>query len=402
MNFARKACVVSLHGVGFEQPPQPGIDNSGYADLLHMHLKDFLGDCLSDDPYRQRNTPGENGAIYVQSLWPNPEGKASSEAGLQRLGTWSQAKTCVDPTRAPLTSGDEAICHIALVYSNLEPQGPEIDATWRTLTMALGSTLHYSSVLGFIHMALADGWAVLQHLHDGQEAASSRPRTDIRQRPGLVASPSPSTQDGLLKTFQYLEDDLACYICYNEIRERVRSFVGEALTRLAMRDDVESIILNVHSNGGVIAFDVLRHLDSRVTQKIKALITTGCPLRKYVDLFQWGAQIQCLTAVEPWYNFWDRHDPVGDPLEPPPGWRVGDPLVKGQSGLFTRLDLATGTVFPMPVIDREVDNVEKSQGGGLQAHNYWDNGEQFVQPVATLLANITGCFSNQVWASPLV
>jgi hypothetical protein len=32
--------------------------------------------------------------------------------------------------------------------------------------------------------------------------------------------------------------------------------------------------------------------------------------------------------------------------------------------------------------DRAVDNLKKSEGGGLQAHNYWDNVEQVVKPLA--------------------
>ena len=51
-------CIVTIHGIGFEQPPQPGVPNSGYADPLHRHLKKCLGNALSDDPGRERGTPG--------------------------------------------------------------------------------------------------------------------------------------------------------------------------------------------------------------------------------------------------------------------------------------------------------------------------------------------------------
>ncbi len=388
MNSLKKTCVITLHGIGFEQPPQPDIDNSGYADLLHEHLKGFLGNQLSDDPKRKRNKPGQNGAIYVQSRWENTAGEKSYEEGLRRLGTWSQAKTQIDLTNAPLATDNEPICHIALVYSNLEPQASEVEVSLHTLRMVLGSASHYASVLGAIHMALADGWAILKHSHREPKATSSLPRNDLH---GHTPSGSPTHSTGLgdlIKTLHFLEDDVACYVCYNETRERVRSFVSEALTRLAMREDVENIILNTHSNGCVIAFDVLRHLDPHVMCKMKALITAGCPLRKYVDLFHWGAQIQCLMAAEPWYNFWDRHDPVGDPMGQPLSWRVGDTQLETPESLFNRLDLFSETLCPMKVTDVEVNNVEKSQGGGLQAHNYWDNEEQFVQPLAALLTTI--------------
>jgi hypothetical protein len=47
-------CLVTLHGIGFEQPPQVvnGVEiaNSGYADPLHQHLKKCLEEDLNDDP----------------------------------------------------------------------------------------------------------------------------------------------------------------------------------------------------------------------------------------------------------------------------------------------------------------------------------------------------------------
>jgi len=155
--------------------------------------------------------------------------------------------------------------------------------------------------------------------------------------------------------------------------------------RLAYRDDVDSIVLNTHSNGTVIAFDVLRYLPQEATTKIKAFITAGSPLRKFVDLFHWGNQTQCLYAVEPWYNFWDRRDPVADPLDPPISWRVGDRIVPSVEKLFSRLDLNNEEPCWIKVDDREVDNVVKSTGGGLQAHNYWDNEEQFVTQLADIV-----------------
>jgi hypothetical protein len=36
-------------------------------------------------------------------------------------------------------------------------------------------------------------------------------------------------------------------------------------------------------------------------------------------------------------------------------------------------------------LDKPVDNVANSSGGGLRAHNYWDNREEFVPALATIL-----------------
>ena len=390
-------CLVTLHGVGFEQPPQAGVDNSGYADPLHQHLKKCLAEQLSDDPNRAhgRSKPGDNGAIYVQSRWLDDKGIASREEGLKRLGVWCGDKERVDTTAAPLVANDGSVSHVALVYSNLEPMGPELGATLITLETSLFSASHYGSALRLIHVALADGLAMIgHHTAPGQEPISSRPRSDLRSRSvkqlGQHGLAAPAPAPGLLSMLRSLEDDVACYVCHNEERERVRSFVYEELMRLACREDVDSIVLNTHSSGTVIAFDVLRYLPQEVTTKIRAFVTAGSPLRKYVDLFHWGNQIQCLYLVEPWYNFWDRRDPVADPLDPPISWRVGDKIVPSVEKLFSRIDLNSEKPCGIKVDDREVDNVVKSAGGGLQAHNYWDNEEQFVTQLADIVRAIAG------------
>src|SRR5260370_1002251 len=121
-------------------------DHSGYADPLHQHLKTYLGNLLSDDPCRSHSHPGENGTIYVESRWPDTQGKASHEEGMKRLGTWCDDLQQVDITDAPLRVNDESISHVALVYSNLEPTGPEAGAALMTLGMSLFSVSHYASV----------------------------------------------------------------------------------------------------------------------------------------------------------------------------------------------------------------------------------------------------------------
>lgn len=118
-------CLVTLHGVGFMQPPQPELNVPGYADLLHEHLSKQLGSILSDDPNRERTHRGENGPIYVQSLWLTATGRASVEQGLKRLGSWSKDMRHIQTRNAPLIANDALISHVALVYSDLEPQGSE-------------------------------------------------------------------------------------------------------------------------------------------------------------------------------------------------------------------------------------------------------------------------------------
>jgi hypothetical protein len=37
-------CIVTIHGIGFQQPPASGV--VGYADHLHRHLHPLLGETL--------------------------------------------------------------------------------------------------------------------------------------------------------------------------------------------------------------------------------------------------------------------------------------------------------------------------------------------------------------------
>ncbi len=321
-------CLVTLHGVGFMQPPQQNVP--GYADPLHEHLKKQLGSLLSDDPNRERTQQGENGPIYVQSRWLTAAGMPSSEEGLKRLGSWSKDRRRIQTKNAPLIADDALISHVALVYSDLEPQGRELEATLISSAMSLFSSSNYAHAAGLMHMAFTDILAIIKDSSAAkdQQSSSLRPRSDVGTRGPRMLTPQPQAADpsstGIIAMLRSLEDDVACYVCHNEERERVRYFVAEALLRLALRDDVGTIVLNTHSNGTVIALDILRGLHPFATAKVKAFITAGSPLRKYVDLFRWGQQIELLSPIKPWYNFWDERDPVGDPLEPPISWHWGD------------------------------------------------------------------------------
>jgi len=39
----------------------------------------------------------------------------------------------------------------------------------------------------------------------------------------------------------------------------------------------------------------------------------------------------------------------------------------------------------VPIRDTRVDNIRNSSGGGLQAHDYWNNRSEFVEPLAEIL-----------------
>ncbi len=191
-----------------------------------------------------------------------------------------------------------------------------------------------------------------------------------------------------LATLRQLEDDVTTYISRNDLRERVHGFIREALLRICSRDDVDSVIINAHSQGTVLAFDVLRQLPPFIAPKVRLIVTAGSPLRKYSALFYWGRDIGCLAEIGRWVNFWDQRDPVADPLAPPKWWRPGSRPVNEPDtiGLYRAVDPETGVVSSARIEDCEVDNVARVEASGLSAHNYWDNEAEFVKPLAELLA----------------
>jgi hypothetical protein len=391
-------CLVTIHGIGFQQAPTDG--TPGYADGLHERLSAILGPTLlSDDPNRTRTRPGQNGAIYVQSSWP-PRSNAH-EPGLARLGRWAvrQARV-VDTTGAPLVAGDARIAHVALVYSDLEEPGPHVGAALVAAAMAATSFSRYTSAPRFAAMLGTDIRTMLAHRQPPTPEpvpASLRVRQDTPPGPPRVVPPplpqrppSPFEPSGLVMTLRALQDDMATYVARNDLRERVRGFVREALLRLASREDVEGIVVNAHSNGTVLAYDVLRALPPFIALKVRWLVTMGSPLRKYAAFFRWGTEAAGIRQVTGWTNFWDPRDPVADPLAPPAAWQPGDPIPPpaGRLGLFRALNEDTGAMMPIVIDDRAVDNVRDSAGGGLQAHNYWDNGRDVVGPLAGILKRV--------------
>jgi hypothetical protein len=408
MTTTSAICLVTIHGIGFEQRPILDADKKytvtpGYADTLHEHLSCYLGETLSDDPQRARHKPGEAGPIYVSSVWP--PNTCKREDGLKRLGSWDESsyRGQVDGSDAPLTDGKGRISHIALVYSELEGRTSQIGAALVAGSMSALHLPQYAHVTEMVRLAFADTqplWDQLLHLWNNQSLTTSQPsqssmpttakpslaiRKELQKQTAHSGDGQQHPLSGLIAILRQLENDVAAYVCHNELRERVRNFVLDAFLRLACRDDVEGIVINSHSNGTVVAIDILRDLPPFAAKKVLGLITAGSPLRKYTDFFSWGEYMSTIPRIEKWMNFLDPKDPVADPLAPDSSWKRGDPLPDPLTGLYKALDPVSGDVYPMKIKDIEVDNLKNSYGGGLQAHNYWDNTAEFVKPLSDLL-----------------
>jgi hypothetical protein len=386
-------CLVTVHGIGFQQAARDDAHIPGYADQLHAHLHGFLGTDLGDDPSRP-----DGGPVYVSSEWNH-----SPAEGLARLDAGKQL------------AQPGTIAHVALVYSPSESLAPHLGETAGALARAAATHHQYASAAGIVRLLFSDAWAALHENDHGTATSTLIPRNDTRHR-GVVShllhrgdaacDDAATSPPGALGILAALEDDIATYIARNELRERVRGFVQHALLALLSRDDVDTIVLNTHSQGTVLCWDVLcrlpfstwvQHHDPYAT-RIPHFVTAGSPIRKYVRMFAWGNQVGELSSVLPsgamaWSNFCDPRDPVADPLSPPSDWQPGqpwDPATSPDDALLVARNFKDGSFTAVPISDTAVDNIHHSAGGGLQAHDYWNNTSEFVARLAEI---VSGCSS---------
>jgi hypothetical protein len=371
--------LITIHGIGFERAPTDPAASDGFADALHEGLRPNLVGVLGDDP--SRVSAGGRGPVYAQSNFPPHTG--GTEPGLSRLGTWTDTGS-VDIAGKPLAADGARIAHVALVYSGLEEQTGDVTALLGMEVIGAAAITSYATLGGLARMAMHDLEALRQHpAMTGPAASSLQPRADTAMHRGIISRllskhPAPGgtpPQSGPLAVLRVVEDDVAAYVTRNEHRERVRGFLRDATSRILARPDVEGIVVNGHSNGTVMGYDLIASLSPPSARRVRALITSGSPLRKYVDLLDWGRDAGNMRLMTgPWTNFWDIADPVADPLAPLVGWKRGDRVPDGGGpGMFVVHDSDTGVESVRPVTDVLVNNVRDSTGLGLRAHNYWDN-----------------------------
>lgn len=396
MSQPRLICLVTIHGIGFQQAPGDPDLNDGYADNLHTSLLDEFPDGeLANDPNRLAHDV--KGAVYVQSCWPPKSNQ--TEAGISRLGSWSP-NGGIDMASALKTAplrpdGSNArFAHVALVYSHLEGTQGDPNALLGIGVLGAPSLTHYATIGSLIRLGLSD----VKVIHDRKMTATATPsqqvRDDVHQHRGWVSKVLHTHSDaapptGPLATLREVEDDVASYVVNNGHRERVRAFVLDAVSRIIARDDVEGVVINGHSNGTVMGFDLIAALSPPSAAKVLAFVTAGCPLRKYVDFMDWGTDARNLSLMSgEWTNFYDDIDPVADPLGPTMDWKRGrdDLPADGGPGMFVCYEPGCEGPTSRPVKDILVDN--SNTPGGLPSHNYWDNAAQFVRPLAGILRDV--------------
>lgn len=374
-------CIVTIHGIGQQHAPKDGQD--GYADGLHRSLLQTpLGDLLLERDPLAPDVGEQPRPIYVVGTWP-PQPHAPY--GLGRLGTWAtDDRRNVNTSAAPLHYPGRPVVHLAICYADEQALGTHLSADLETVVRTALSLTRYDTVSTLLSAPLAAIGAGAHAVFDY-----------FRQQPA-INRPAADPTGGISAVFGYLDDDVALYVCRNDLRERVRSFVHDAILRLCCRDDVGAVVINAHSNGTVIAADVLHQLPPVASSKIEWLITAGSPLRKYVELFDWGTDFFCadtgaayVPQIQRWTNFWDGSDIVADPLAPPASWRRGDALpAAGPERLFQVVVPSSAERAPIEVEDKQVNNVAHVPAGGYPPHNYWDNREEMVRVLADIVAQV--------------
>jgi hypothetical protein len=386
-------CIVTIHGIGFQQPPQVGkdsnyVENSGYADALHRAAADDTRSgayCrLSPNP-----EPGgfpENLPIYVTSQWPPPgSGRPIREDGLKRVGSWTitGSNVSIDASQAPLVMSGYTLSHVAVVYTGLEQTELQAASIVEVAALGLPGLPRYTTAIGLLHMVSSDVGLLLERSKAPGGESLLRARTDWPQD-----ASKPSDPGGLAVVVGRLNDEVTGYVCRNVFRARVLGFVQEVLVRLALRSDVAKIVINAHSQGTVIAFDVLRRLPEPLLGKFGLLVTAGSPLRKYITALSWGADVGNMSMK--WVNFYDARDPVADQLNPPESWHPATgPLPPPDAGSLFFAVHDDGNKVGVQVTDELVNNVVNAPGGGLRAHNYWANAAEFIPRFCELVNEAT-------------
>lgn len=155
-------------------------------------------------------------------------------------------------------------------------------------------------------------------------------------------------------------NDVANYVTNNGVRLAIQRCLSDKLFELQEKYPEASLILGSHSQGTIIAYDVLR-LDGFALPRLHTWVTMGCPLGWYLTCLNWGRDILGIQPGTKWVNLYDREDKVGTTLAGLLSWNSPAPQ------------------------DIDVDNTAK----GLDAHDHWHNPEvvdQYFQLIRTYIS----------------
>ena len=139
-------------------------------------------------------------------------------------------------------------------------------------------------------------------------------------------------------------NDVANYVSNNGVRLAIQQRLSDKLFEVRAQYPEATVILGSHSQGTIIAFDVLR-LNGEQFPEVDVWVTMGCPLAWYLTFGRWGNERLGIQPGTTWLNLYDPKDIVGRQLGGLVPWDA-----------------------PLPD-DVNVDN----RGQGLDAHDHWHN-----------------------------
>jgi hypothetical protein len=184
------------------------------------------------------------------------------------------------------------------------------------------------------------------------EATTTGRTADLGSLINTITKKVIDLKDGSVDVGDHI-NDVASYVANNGVRLAIMDRLSSALFAARTDHPQAHIILGAHSQGTIIAYDVLRLLGAQLPD-LSVWVTMGCPLGWYLNFASWGANELEIQSGMRWLNLYDPQDIVG----------------KALAGIVT---------WPAPVPeDVNVDNV----GHGLDAHDHWNNPavvEQYFQ-----------------------
>ena len=141
-------------------------------------------------------------------------------------------------------------------------------------------------------------------------------------------------------------NDVANYVSNNGVRVQMQHRLSDKLFQVQAAHPKAKVILGTHSQGTIIAYDVLR-LNGAQIANLATWVTMGSPLGWYLRFLRWGDEILGMQPSLTWLNFYDDEDKVGQGITDLVAWPSPKPR------------------------DIDVDNRAK----GLDAHDHWHNSD---------------------------
>ena len=196
--------------------------------------------------------------LSMSRVWP--PGSSSTEPALARLGAWGNEDAKIidmsSSTSCRRKGSYRPYCSCLLTFRRIYPQaGPLLQTTASAILSLATMLMFWASHACRSPISRLRLETNLQQEGDaGNSKLACSHRFYYHSRYECSSYRASRYHSTVVKTMSPSD------VCHNDRRERVRNFVWEAISRLAYREDVAGIVINAHSNGTVISFDLLRYL----------------------------------------------------------------------------------------------------------------------------------------------